>query len=128
MSFSSTPFSFFCGSPRCGGAAAERCALTEKNDNNGGEKQTQHEKNLHVCPIGLHATQSSPQHSISSLPWPAVSLLLINADEAEVWRGRGEVLCRNRRFKKEREEYCILLRTEEKTGERKETGQGELLH
>lgn len=55
-------------------------------------------------------------------------LLLINANEAEVGRGRGDVLWKNRRFKKEREEYCILLRTEEKGGERKETGQGKLFH
>lgn len=55
-------------------------------------------------------------------------LLLINANEAEVGRGRSEVLGRNRRFEKDREEHCILPRTEEKREERKETGQGELFH
>lgn len=53
-------------------------------------------------------------------------LLLINAHEAEDGRGGGEEVWRNRRFKKERQEYCILLRAGEKRVERKETCQGEL--
>lgn len=85
-----------------------------------------------ICEIlqyGCMLLNLPPEESISTPGqlFHSQALLLINV---RLGHGRREEQWRNRRFKKERErrEYCILLGMEERKGERKETGKGELLH
>lgn len=118
---------YHCGLSSWGRAAVKRCVLT-------GELATTVERNIAAWEefvslsngLACYSTLPSRQHRLSVL-----ASCFSNSHCYSLTRMRSgwrEELWRNRRLKKEREVYCILLRTEENRGERKPTGQGELFH